>query len=57
MIVIGLTNTAPIRNDRKKIIGVRKHFWSVRKHYQGLAKIRNMFLIYVREAYSQNIRE
>ena len=49
-----LTNA---HNDRKKFVSVRKHFWGVRKHSRGLAKIRNVFLIFVRKAYSQHIRE
>ena len=61
--------TAPIHNDRKKFVCVRRHsyrktfvcvrrhFWGVGKHSRGLAKIRNVLLIFVRKAYSQHIRE
>ena len=43
-------NSVPIRNDRKRFVGVRKHSWRVRKHSRGLAKIRNMLLKFVRKA-------
>ena len=50
-------NSAPICNDRKKFVGVRKHSWGVRKQSRGLAKIRNMLLKFARKAYSQHIRK
>ena len=50
-------NSAPFRNDRKKLVGVRKRSLGVRKHSLGLAKIRSKLLKFVRKAYSQHIRE
>ena len=49
------SNSAPIRIDRKKFVGVLKHSWGVRKHSRVLVKIRNMHLKFVRKAYSQHI--
>ena len=52
MLVNGLTNAIrrPIHNAGKKLVGVHKHSWGVRKHSQGLGKIRNMLLIFIRKA-------
>ena len=50
-------NSVPIRNDRKKFVGVRKHSWGVRKHSRGLAKIRNMLLKFARKAHLQHVRK
>ena len=48
-------NFAPIRNDRKQFIGVRKQSWGFRKRSRGLPKIRNMLIKVVTKAYSQHI--
>ena len=50
-------NSAPIRNDCKKLDGVCMRSWAVRKLSQDLAKIRDMLLKSVRKAYSQHIRK
>ena len=53
-------NSAPICNDRKKLVGGCKHSSGVHRHSQSLAKIRNcsnMLLKFLRKAYPQHIRE
>ena len=48
-------NSAPIRNDHKKFVGVHKHPWGIRNHSRGHAKIRNKLLKFTRKVYFGHI--